>query len=360
MLDMPDGPHLAIKRRLREYGGSIVAHRSRADVESRAAGLLGSFSAISALTLLWTCVLLGTTAYMVLAKLHDEADKERRQSDAKALRQRQRLVRSRDAIIFGLAKLAESRDPETGDHLDRIAVYSTTLAAALRRIPKYKGEITPGFVSRIEISSALHDIGKVGIEDRILRKPDSLTDEERSLMQTHTMIGGACLRGIELRLGSSNFLQMAREIAFSHHERWDGAGYPEGLKGTQIPLAARIVAIADVYDALSTNGFTRKPFRTTGARRRFARRRERSLTRILWRRGLPLRPGSARSPATTRMMRRYRKSRSRPAANAATQQASRSRHRSWRRSCLPSRSRQNRTRRFRRASAVVAFPLVSC
>lgn len=252
MLDMPGGPHLAIKRKLKEYGGSVVAHRSRADVESGAAGLLGSISAISALTLLWTCALLGTTAFMVLAKLHDDADKERKRSDTEALRQRQRLVRSRDAIIFGLAKLAESRDPETGDHLDRIAVYSTTLAAALRRNPNYKNQITLGFVSRIEISSALHDIGKVGIEDRILRKPDSLSDEERSLMQTHTTIGGACLRGIELRLGSSNFLQMAREIAFSHHERWDGAGYPEGLKGTEIPLAARIVAIADVYDALST------------------------------------------------------------------------------------------------------------
>lgn len=252
MLDMPDGPHLAVKRKLREYGGSVVAHRSRADVESGAAGLLGSLSAISALTLLWTCALLATTAYMVLAKLHDEADKERRRSDAEALRQRQRLVRSRNAIIFGLAKLAESRDPETGDHLDRIAVYSTTLAAALRRNSKYKNQITLGFVSRIEISSALHDIGKVGIEDRILRKPGSLTEEERSLMQTHSTIGGVCLRGIELRLGSSNFLQMAREIAFSHHERWDGTGYPEGLKGTQIPLAARIVAIADVYDALST------------------------------------------------------------------------------------------------------------
>ena len=252
VLDMPDGPHLAIKRKLGEYGGFVVAHRSRADVESGAANLLGSLWAISGLTLLWTCALLGTTAYMVLAKLHDEADEERRRSDAAALHQRQRLVRSRDAIIFGLAKLADSRDPETGDHLDRIAVYSTTLAAALRRNPKYKDQITPGFVSRIEISSALHDIGKVGIEDRILRKPGPLTDDERSHMQTHSTIGGACLRGIELRLGSSNFLQMAREIAFSHHERWDGAGYPEGLKGTQIPLAARIVAIADVYDALST------------------------------------------------------------------------------------------------------------
>jgi len=252
MLDMPDGPHLAVKRKLKEYGGFVVAHRSRAEVEAGAAGILGSLSAISALTLLWTCALLGTTAFMVLAKLHDDADRERRRSDAETLRQRQRLVRSRDAIIFGLAKLAESRDPETGDHLDRIAVYSTTLAAALRRNPQYKTQITSGFVSRIEISSALHDIGKVGIEDCILRKPDSLTDEEQSLMQTHTIIGGACLRGIELRLGSSNFLQMAREIAFSHHERWDGTGYPEGLKGTQIPLAARVVAIADVYDAMST------------------------------------------------------------------------------------------------------------
>ena len=100
------------------------------------------------------------------------------------------------------------------------------------------------------ISSVLHDIGKVGLEDTVLLKPGRLTDAERKQMQQHTLVAGDCLKEIELRLGASNFLQTAREIALHHHERWDGTGYPTGLAGEAIPLAARIVSIADVYDAL--------------------------------------------------------------------------------------------------------------
>jgi response regulator RpfG family c-di-GMP phosphodiesterase len=103
----------------------------------------------------------------------------------------------------------------------------------------------------IGISSALHDIGKVGVEDSILLKPGKLTDVERFRIQIHTTLGGDCIRQIEQRLGNSNFLQMAREIAFFHHERWDGEGYPHKLKGEEIPLSARIVAIADTYDAMA-------------------------------------------------------------------------------------------------------------
>ena len=103
----------------------------------------------------------------------------------------------------------------------------------------------------IQISSALHDIGKVGIEDSILQKPGRLTDDERRRMQKHTAISSRCLNRIEACLGDANFLQMAHQIALFHHEWWDGSGYPTGLFGNQIPLAARIVAVADVYDALS-------------------------------------------------------------------------------------------------------------
>jgi HD-GYP domain-containing protein (c-di-GMP phosphodiesterase class II) len=163
-------------------------------------------------------------------------------------------------MIFGLAKLTESRDPDTGNHLERIARYSTRLAEALRRRPGYAERISPAFVRLIGISSALHDIGKVGISDSILLKPGTLDPEERSAMERHAVIGGQCLREIELKLGSSNYLEMAREIAFHHHERWDGKGYPDGLQGKEIPLAARIVAIADVYDALSTRRVYKEAF----------------------------------------------------------------------------------------------------
>ena len=162
------------------------------------------------------------------------------------------LLRTRDAVIFGLAKLTESRDRATGNHLERIAVYSTRLAIALRRNPCYRRELTSAFVKLIGISSALHDIGKVGIEDSILLKPGELEERERLVMETHAVIGGKFIREIESQLGRSNFLQIAREIAFCHHERWDGSGYPKGLAGEEIPLAARIVAVVNVYDALAT------------------------------------------------------------------------------------------------------------
>lgn len=172
------------------------------------------------------------------------------QSQEDAFRTTKELLLTRDAVVFGLAKLAESRDNDTGMHLERIALYSTRLAAAMRRHPRYRDIVNANFVSNIGVSSALHDIGKVGVEDSILLKPARLTHEEHFRIQTHTQLGGECIRQIERRLGGSNFLEMAREIALYHHERWDGRGYPAGLAGEEIPLAARIVAIADVYDAL--------------------------------------------------------------------------------------------------------------
>jgi len=258
-IEVAGSPQIAVTRRLAGKGGHVLAYRGRAGVVAVADRLLSSLPVISLLTLLWTSALLGVAAFMLLARFYDMVERQRRRSAAEAARQRQKLIRTRDAIIFALAKLADSRDPETGDHLERIAVYSTMLAAALRRHPKYQDIISPGFVQLIGISSALHDIGKVGIEDKILRKPARLSAEERKRMQSHTDIGGACLREIELRLGSSNFLQMAREIAFAHHEQWDGQGYPKGLKGSEVPLPARIVAIADVYDALSSRRVYKDP-----------------------------------------------------------------------------------------------------
>lgn len=161
------------------------------------------------------------------------------------------LVRTRDAVIFGLAKLAESRDTDTGFHLERISAYSTRLAQALRRDLRYRNQISAQFIRDIGVCSALHDIGKVGVEDAILLKPGPLSPTERKRMQEHARIGAECLGQIERRLGQANFLATAREIALLHHEKWDGSGYPQGLSGTAIPLSARIVAIADVYDALS-------------------------------------------------------------------------------------------------------------
>lgn len=251
-LALADGEHIALAYPLKNGHGHVLFHRALARIHATAATLLHSLPVTSIMTFVWTVALLGLGTYMILVRVHEDLDRERSRSATEALRQTKNLIRTRDAVIFGLAKLAESRDPDTGDHLERISVYCTTLAAALRRHPKFRTEVNAAFVRLIGISSALHDIGKVGVEDRILLKRGPLTPEERAVMQAHTVIGGGCLREIERRLGGSNFLQMARETAFAHHEHWDGTGYPKGLSGRAIPLAARIVAIADIYDALST------------------------------------------------------------------------------------------------------------
>ncbi len=199
----------------------------------------------------WIIALQTAVAYLILSRECSVASHRENLAADKLLRHQNDLIRTRDAVVFGLARLAESRDPETGNHLERIALYSTLLAKAIRRSPRYRDEVSASFVQLIGISSALHDIGKVGVPDSILLKPGKLTDAERDLIQKHAEIGARCVRDIELRLGGSNFLQMARQIALSHHERWDGSGYPKRLAGESIPLAARIVAIADVYDALT-------------------------------------------------------------------------------------------------------------
>lgn len=255
---LDEGDHLAVAFDLAD-GERLILHRSAERVHSEAMTLTRSLSVVSVMTLVWIVALLGIAVYVVLTRVHDQMERERLCSATETLRHTQDLVRTRDAVIFGLAKLADSRDPETGDHLERISVYSTTLASALRRHPEFADKVSPAFVRLIGISSALHDIGKVGVADSILLKPGPLTASEREAMQLHTAIGGDCLRELERRLGNSNFLQMAREIAYAHHENWDGLGYPNGLSGEQIPLAARIVAIADVYDALSSRRVYKKP-----------------------------------------------------------------------------------------------------
>ena len=167
--------------------------------------------------------------------------------EQKVAERTQEVVRSRDAIIFGLAKLAESRDNETGEHLERICRYVDILA---REIADRDDGLDEQWVRTMTSTAALHDIGKVGIPDAVLRKPGKLTDEEREVMERHTTIGGDMLFALKQRWGDDSFLITAMEIVFGHHERWDGGGYPFGLAGDAIPFPARIVAVADVYDAL--------------------------------------------------------------------------------------------------------------
>ena len=179
----------------------------------------------------------------------------------------QEVVATRDIAIFALAKLADSRDPETGEHLDRMREYCRILAEQLAQVGPYRDEIDEEFVQDIYRSSPLHDIGKVGIPDAILLKPGRLTDEEFDVMKTHSELGADALQEASEQSESGSFLAMATVIARHHHERFDGSGYPDGLAGFDIPLAARIVALADVYDALTSARVYKPAFDTDTARR---------------------------------------------------------------------------------------------
>ena len=153
--------------------------------------------------------------------------------------------------LFSLAKLAESKDTDTGNHLERIRVYARLLATQLMLNPTIAQTVAPKFPDLLYQTSPLHDIGKVGIPDYVLLKPGSLNDKEWAIMKRHTLIGAETLNAALTQFPHAEFLRHARDIALGHHERWDGSGYPSGLKGDQISLSARIVAVADVYDALT-------------------------------------------------------------------------------------------------------------
>ncbi|HOV63724.1 MAG TPA: HD domain-containing phosphohydrolase, partial [Spirochaetia bacterium] len=164
------------------------------------------------------------------------------------------------AAILGFSKLTEYRDKTTGKHLERIREYTRLMALSLKDIPEYSQYITDEYLEDLTLSSTLHDVGKVGIEDSILLKSGKLTPDEFERIKTHSLLGGEALGDVDKQLKQKSFLTMGKQIAYYHHERWDGTGYPNGLKGKDIPLSARIVAIADVYDALTSDRPYKKAF----------------------------------------------------------------------------------------------------
>lgn len=160
------------------------------------------------------------------------------------------LTLTREVTIDTLANLAECRSLETGSHIRRTQHYVRLLADALSAMPGYAGLLPPGMIEQLEISAPLHDVGKVGVPDAVLLKPGTLTADEFEIMKLHTVYGRDTMTAAERKLGGHSFLSIAKEIAYSHHERWDGKGYPQGLAEGWIPLSARIMSVADVYDAL--------------------------------------------------------------------------------------------------------------
>ncbi len=156
-----------------------------------------------------------------------------------------------DVTIMAMASLAETRDDETGNHIRRTQLYVKALAERLRTHPRFEAVLNSHMIELLYKSAPLHDIGKIGVSDAILLKPGKLTDSEFETIKQHTVLGRKAIEGAERRLGMRvRFLNVAKDIACSHHERWDGAGYPMGLAGDAIPVPARLMAVADVYDAV--------------------------------------------------------------------------------------------------------------
>ena len=184
------------------------------------------------------------------AFLEAEVDKRTRETQA-----------IQDVTIHTLASLAETRDSETGNHIRRTQFYVQALARRLQAHPRFAALLTPRYIDMLFKSAPLHDIGKVGIPDAILLKPGRLTPDEFEIMKTHTTLGRQAIEHAEQLLGMKvDFLSMSKDIAQSHQEKWDGSGYPQGLAGEAIPVSARLMAVADVYDALISRRVYKPPF----------------------------------------------------------------------------------------------------
>jgi len=205
-------------------------------------------------------VLARIKTHLCLRKLQVELVSHNLQLEQQVAEQVKAVTASQLATIFALAKLAEARDDDTGQHIERVRTLSRMLAERMRDMRLQAAQLSNAFIDDVCQTASLHDIGKVGTPDGILLKPGALTPAEFAQMQRHCALGAGTLDVVLKRYPDNQFLRMGVDVARSHHEKWDGSGYPDGLAGASIPLAARIVALADVYDALTSNRCYRPAF----------------------------------------------------------------------------------------------------
>lgn len=179
--------------------------------------------------------------------------------------QNKKIIYIQEQTIYGMANLIESRDSDTGEHVKRTSLYVELLGKAAKEAGYHKEIITDGYIELLKKAAPMHDIGKIAVSDSILKKPGKLTEEEFKKIQNHTIAGEKIIREVLSGIESEDYVKIAADIAVSHHERWDGNGYPYKLKGEEIPLEARIMAIADVFDALVSPRCYKDPFSTDEA-----------------------------------------------------------------------------------------------
>jgi putative two-component system response regulator len=253
---MPDMDGYEVCRKLKAAASTrhlpVIFLTAMADAEDEAKGL--SLGAVDYITK-------PINPELVRARVRNHLElKQYRDSLEELVKERTRELQLTQAVMIeSLATLAEYRDPETGGHIKRTQNYVKALAVHLKNHPKFRDELTDEMIELLYLSAPLHDMGKVGVRDHILLKPGRLDEAEFHEMQKHTIYGHDALRVTEEKLGKSTFLRLAREIAYTHQEKWDGSGYPRGLKGEKIPLPGRLMALADVYDALISKRVYKSP-----------------------------------------------------------------------------------------------------
>jgi len=245
-----EGTHYVATEPLDGLGARLLVHQPERGLVRASDRATVHVTRIAVLTLVVTSALFMGALFIVMRRYESRVERINAGLEQEVERRYGQSLATRHGLIIGLAKLADSRDTDTGAHLDRISVYSAMLAEELSK--SRRREIDDDWIECIRLASTLHDIGKVGVPDSVLLKPGKLTPEERIEIQRHTIVGAEALGAIRDRLNDDDLVSMSQDIARWHHERWDGQGYPDGLAGESIPIAARLVAVADVYDALTS------------------------------------------------------------------------------------------------------------
>ena len=214
-----------------------------------------------------TIVLARINTHLELKRARDWLADQNAYLESEIARRMRDILLIQDITIKALAELAETRDPETGYHIRRTQEYVRILAIRLQAHDSFSAYLSDKVIDMLAKSAPLHDIGKVGVPDHILLKPGKLTDEEMAVMKTHSLLGASAIeRAVREADRNVDFLDIARQIAHFHHEKWDGSGYPRGLKGNEIPISARLMALADVFDALISRRVYKAPMPVEQAR----------------------------------------------------------------------------------------------